>query len=63
MNCSSNKQNVSDLANNLSLQILGMSPKYITKKDVPANLMNEEVEKVKKELGDKIKGKPEKVLE
>ena len=40
-----------------------MSPKYITKKDVPANLMNEEVEKVKKELGDKIKGKPEKVLE
>ena len=57
-----NKKQAQDVANNLAMQILASKPNYISREDIPADIMNAEKEKVLSTLEDSLKQKPEKVL-
>ena len=59
----SNKAALREIANNLAMQVLGSRPEYITREEVPANVLNEEIEKVKESLKDVMKNKPPKVVD
>jgi len=59
----SNKAALREIANNLSMQVLGNRPEYLTREDIPANILNEEIEKVKESLQEVMKNKPPKVVE
>ena len=51
------------LADSIALQILGMRPEYLTKESVPQEVLQKEIEKIKNDFGNGLKGKPEAVVE
>jgi elongation factor Ts len=50
-----------DLANNIALQVAASSPEYVTREDIPEDVIDKEKEIYKKQLIDE--GKPEPVIE
>ena len=58
----SDKEKTRKLADDIALQIMGMKPRYIKVEDIPKKELDEEIEKIKKSLGDKVKGKSEEIM-
>lgn len=57
-----NRETAQEIINHLAMQLLATKPTYITKEDVPEHLLRAEMEKVRADLGDTLKGKPERVI-
>ncbi|EGR28319.1 hypothetical protein IMG5_178510 [Ichthyophthirius multifiliis] len=58
-----NSNENAQFADNIALQILGMRPDYISIGDIPKDVFNKEVKRVKNEFGDALKGKNQQVVE
>ena len=52
-----------DLADNLAMQILGTKPRFVYRKDMPNEILEEEKNRIRKEMEKAIKGKPDHVVE
>jgi len=58
-----NFEKVSKLADNLSVHCFSMKPNYLDEESVPVDLYEEEMGKVREEMANAIKGKPEELQE
>lgn len=52
-----------ELGDNLAMQILGCKPKYLYRKDIPNEILEEEKNKIKKDMEKALKGKPDDIVE
>lgn len=51
------RKEIIEIADNMAMQILGTKPKYLYRKNIPEALLEEEKNKIKKEMEKAIKGK------
>jgi elongation factor Ts len=56
------KVSVLEIADNMAMQILGTKPKYLYRKDIPETLLEEEKDRIKKEMEKTLKGKTPEII-
>lgn len=62
-NITNNKNKIVELGDNLAMQILGSKPKYLYRKEIPSEILEEERNKIKKEMEKALKGKTDEIIE
>lgn len=53
---------LNEIADNLAMQILGTKPRFIQRSNIPESVLNEEKEKIKKDMEKALKGKTAEVV-